>query len=224
MCSLGIEPTTFALLTQCSSHWATGTLWEVYNHTACHSSPAISSSGVTRSSSNCALSTSRGSSIVRPTRSHGSSCPWDDLADHESIRGSSGGPVCFPRALPLPTVFFPDRGPPRHGRTGTQLASGFTQVCVSPSEPTRTDTVQAHGGRGAGPAGCAALAHPDPDSFPSRQHLPGAFLWGRTSSLRGSAPYGTRVQICGTSICGSWMGCSKFERSTTDSGRDHHSG
>ncbi len=26
MCSLGIEPTTFALLTQCSNHWATGTL------------------------------------------------------------------------------------------------------------------------------------------------------------------------------------------------------
>ncbi len=25
MCSLGIEPTTFALLTQCSNHWATGT-------------------------------------------------------------------------------------------------------------------------------------------------------------------------------------------------------
>ncbi len=24
MCSLGIEPTTFALLTQCSNHWATG--------------------------------------------------------------------------------------------------------------------------------------------------------------------------------------------------------
>ncbi len=25
MCSLGIEPTTFALLAQCSNHWATGT-------------------------------------------------------------------------------------------------------------------------------------------------------------------------------------------------------
>ncbi len=58
----------------------------------------------------------------------------DDPADLELIRGSSGGPVCFPRVLPLPAVFFPDRGPPRHRRTGTQLASGFTQVCVSPSE------------------------------------------------------------------------------------------
>ncbi len=27
VCSLGIEPTTFALLTQCSNHWATGTLY-----------------------------------------------------------------------------------------------------------------------------------------------------------------------------------------------------
>ncbi len=65
------------------------------------------------------------------------------------------------RVLPLPAVLLPDRGPPRHRRTGTQLASGLTQVCVSPSEPICTDTVQAQGGRGAGPAGCAPLAHPD---------------------------------------------------------------
>ncbi len=30
-----------------------------------------------------------------------------------------------------------------------------------PSEPTRTDTVQAQGGQGAGPAGRAPLVHPD---------------------------------------------------------------
>ncbi len=42
-------------------------------------------------------------------------------------------------------------------------------VCVSPSEPTCTDTVQAQGGRGAGPAGCAPLAHPD---LVSRTHFP----------------------------------------------------
>ncbi len=58
----------------------------------------------------------------------------DDPADLESIRGSSGRPVCLPRVLPLPAVLLPDRGPPRHRRTGTQLASGLTQVCVSPSE------------------------------------------------------------------------------------------
>ncbi len=44
MCSLGIEPTTFALLTQCSNHWATGTpisppprFWDVVWHGAAHS-------------------------------------------------------------------------------------------------------------------------------------------------------------------------------------------
>ncbi len=141
----------------------------------CHSSPAISSSGVTRSSSHCVLFTSRGSSIVRPTRSHDSSRSpesgdsRDDPADLESIRGSSARPVCLPRVLPLPAVLLPDRGPPRHRRTGTQLASGLTQVCVSPSEPTRTDTVQAQGGRGAGPAGCAPLAV---HQWVSRTHFP----------------------------------------------------
>ncbi len=92
----------------------------------------------------------------------------DDPAGLESIRGSSGRPVCLPRVLPLPAVLLPDRGPPRLRRTGTQLASGLTQVCVSPSEPTRTDIVQAQGGRGAGPAGCAPLAHPD---LVSRTHF-----------------------------------------------------
>ncbi len=93
----------------------------------------------------------------------------DDPADLESIWGSSGRPVCLPQVLPLPAVLLPDRGLPRHRCTGTQLASGLMQVCVSPSEPTRTDTVQAQGGRGAGPAGCAPLAHPD---LVSRTHFP----------------------------------------------------
>ncbi len=81
----------------------------------------------------------------------------------------SGRPVCFPRVLPLPAVFLPDRGHPRHGRAGTQLASGSMQVYISPSEPARTDTVQSQGGRGAGPAGRAILAHPD---LVSRTHSP----------------------------------------------------
>ncbi len=40
MCSLGIEPTTFALLTQCSNHWATGTL--------CHCALTVIYNSVTR--------------------------------------------------------------------------------------------------------------------------------------------------------------------------------
>ncbi len=110
------------------------------------------------------LSTGRGAlprRMATPSR--------DDPADLESIRGSSGRPVCFPRVLPLPAVFLPDRGHPRHGRIGTQLASGSIQVCISPSEPARTDTVQGQGGRGAGPAGRAVLAHPD---LVSRTHSP----------------------------------------------------
>ncbi len=43
------------------------------------------------------------------------------------------------------------------------------QVCISPSEPARTDTVQGQGGRGAGPAGCTVLSHPD---LVSRTHSP----------------------------------------------------
>ncbi len=45
--------------------------------------------------------------------------------------------------------------------TGTQLAAGPPQVCVSPSEHSRTDTVQDQGGRGAGLARGAVLAHSD---------------------------------------------------------------
>ncbi|KAI2651032.1 ORF V: Enzymatic polyprotein [Labeo rohita] len=75
-----------------------------------------------------------------------------------------------PRILPLPAVLLPQRGSqqPQQGRTGTQLASG-AQVRLSPSEPPCTDTVQDQGGRGAGSAGCAILAHPD---LVSRTHFP----------------------------------------------------
>ncbi len=74
--------------------------------------------------------------------------PWTDLAFlRAAVPLEQGRPVCLPQVLPLPAVLLPDRGPPRHRRTGTQLASGLTQVCVSPSEPTRTDTVQAQGGQ-----------------------------------------------------------------------------
>ncbi len=120
----------------------------------------------------------------------------DDPADLESIRKSSGRPVCLPLVLPLPAVLLPDRGPPRHRRTGTQLASGRTQVCVSPSEPTRTDTVQAQGGRGAGPAGCAPLAHPD---LVARTHFPRDSTSLAHSSEKGPPLSGARHHMAAAS-------------------------
>ncbi len=144
------------------SHTSTG--WEVYDHTACH----------ILLYSHILLKSMRAVHLLGELK-HAADVlsrqltRRDNPADLESIRGSSGRPVCFPRVLPLPAVFLSDRGPPRHGRTGTELASGFTQVCVYRSEPTRTDTVQAQGGRGSGPDGRAVLAHPD---LVSRTHFP----------------------------------------------------
>ncbi len=82
------------------------------------------------------------SSIVQPTSSHVSP-PFRENGDPH---------------VPLPAVLLPVRGDPRHGRAGTQLASGPTQICVFPSELSRTDPVQGQGGRGASPFGGALLA------------------------------------------------------------------
>ncbi len=70
-------------------------------------------------------------------------------ADLGTVRSCSGGPVCISRNHPLPGVLLPNRGNAQHGCTGTQLAPGPAQICVPPSEPTSTDTVQDQGGRGA---------------------------------------------------------------------------
>ncbi len=85
----------------------------------------------------------------------------DGSADLETFRTRTGRPVRVPRDFSLPVVLLPDRGNTRHGRTGIQLAAGPLQVCISPSEPSRTDNVQNQGGRGAYPACGAILAHPD---------------------------------------------------------------
>ncbi len=87
--------------------------------------------------------------------------PRGTPADLEMLRGRSGRPVCLPGHVSLPVVFLPVRGDPRYRCTGMQLASGLTQICVSPSEPSRTDPVQGQGGRGASPLGCALLAQSD---------------------------------------------------------------
>ncbi|KAL0150896.1 hypothetical protein M9458_053815, partial [Cirrhinus mrigala] len=94
--------------------------------------------------------------------------PPDSPADLESIRRGPDRSVCLPRMLPLPALLLPQRGSPQQVHTGTQLASG-AQVCLSPSEPPCTDPVQDQGGRGAGSAGCAVLAHPD---LVCRPHAP----------------------------------------------------
>ncbi len=85
----------------------------------------------------------------------------DGPADLATFWTRTGRPVRVPRDVALPVVLLPDRRNTRHGRTGTQLAAGPSQVCISPSEPSRTDTVQGQGGRGADPARGAILAHPD---------------------------------------------------------------
>ncbi len=55
-------------------------------------------SGGAQSCGRCALTTAHfPRRMATPSR--------DDPADLESIRGSSGRPVCFPRVLPLPAVF-----------------------------------------------------------------------------------------------------------------------
>ncbi len=87
--------------------------------------------------------------------------PRGTPADLETLQGRSGRPVCLPGHVSLPAVFLPVRGDPRYRCTGMQLASGPTQICVSPSEPSRTDPVQGQGGRGASPLGGVLLAKSD---------------------------------------------------------------
>ncbi len=79
----------------------------------------------------------------------------------ELVRSCSGRPGCISRNHPLPVVLHLNRGNARHRCTGTQLAPGPAQVCVFPSEPTSTDTVQDQGGRGAGLVSGSILAQQD---------------------------------------------------------------
>ncbi len=101
--------------------------------------------------------------------------PRGTPADLETLWGRSGRPVCLPRHIPLPAIFLPVRGDPRYRRAGTQLVSGPTQMCVSPSEPSRTDPVQGQGGRGASPFG--APYWPNRTWFPELMLLATAPPW-----------------------------------------------
>ncbi|KAL0189502.1 hypothetical protein M9458_016601, partial [Cirrhinus mrigala] len=78
--------------------------------------------------------------------------------DLGSIRPGTGRPLCLTGIHPLPAVVRSNRGPPRYRRTGTQLAEGPAQVCVSPSEPHRTNLVQSQGGQGTDSFGGPLLA------------------------------------------------------------------
>ncbi len=115
----------------------------------------------------------------------------DGPADLETFRTHTGRPVRIPRDVSLPVVLLPDRRNTWHGRTGTQLAAGPSQVCIFLSEPSRTYTVQDQGGRGADPARGAILAHPDlvpRADAPRADAPPGRFLGGRIYWLRDGAP------------------------------------
>ncbi len=59
----------------------------------------------------------------------------DGPADLATFWTRTGRPVRVPRDVALPVVLLPDRRNTRHGRTGTQLAAGPSQICISPSEP-----------------------------------------------------------------------------------------
>ncbi len=115
---------------------------------SCHPHPRSVQSGSRRAVSS---STSRRVETPSPGGS----------ADLGTVRSCSGRPVCISRNHPLPRVLLPNRGNAQHGCTGTQLAPGPAQICVPPSEPTSTDTVQDQGGRGAGLVSGSILAQQD---------------------------------------------------------------
>ncbi len=115
---------------------------------SCHPHPRSVQSGSRRAVSS---STSRRVETPSPGGS----------ADLGTVRSCSGRPVCISRNHPLPRVLLPNRGNARHGCTGTQLAPGPAEICVPPSEPTSTDTVQDQGGRGAGLVSGSILAQQD---------------------------------------------------------------
>ncbi len=135
----------------------------VYAPAACRNSPT--SSGVGSIWGRFAPFIFRACSTGRAVTS---CAPWrvetpspDGPADLVTFRTRTGRPVRVSRDVSLPVVLLPVRRNTRHGRTGTQLAAGPSQVSISPSEPSRTDTVQGQGGRGADPARGAILALPD---------------------------------------------------------------
>lgn len=115
----------------------------------------------------------------------------DGPANLESFQSHACRPVCLSI-----------NHQPTNGTFGTNTLAHScpTQICISLSEPSRTDNVQGQRGRGAGPVGGPLLAHLwliFRNWFYSRQPLSSTFLWGRIVFVRDGAPYGSRVQIAG---------------------------
>ncbi len=105
-------------------------------------------------------------SEVASCHSHsGLAQPGKPMSCHELCSPESGDSIprrpSLLRDFSLPVVYSLTEETLGTECTGTQLAAGPPQVCVPPSEHFRTDTVQDQGGRGAGLARGAVLAHSD---------------------------------------------------------------
>ncbi len=125
----------------------------VYASVACRNLPATSSYGVRSIWGRFVPFTFRACSTGQPTSCH-------ELRSPESGDSIPRRPSLL-RDFSLPVVYSLTEETLGTECTGTQLAAGPPQVCVSPSEHSRTDTVQDQGGRGAGLARGAVLAHSD---------------------------------------------------------------
>ncbi len=165
---------------------------EVYDHVACHNSPAISSSAVRRGSSQCAPSTFRGAQscgrcalmTAQHSPENGDSIPrrsgWPGV-DLEKPRWT-----CF---ASLPACIIPWPRPPRHGHAAHSWPRAlrkyaFPRWACSPRHSARSE------GRGTGPVVAPPTGPPGPVSgthAPRGQPLPCKSLWGRTSFSQGLA-------------------------------------
>ncbi|KAI2660848.1 hypothetical protein H4Q32_008522 [Labeo rohita] len=149
----------------------------VYAPFSCHDSPAISGYGANTDSGLFGPLTFRAKPTVWPILCHakfrsetsGGSTPGGP-ADLGAIRPGTSRSLCLTGIHPLPVVVRAIRGSPRDRCTGTQLAKEPAQVCVSPSEPHRTDPVQSQGGQGTDSLGGSFLA---PQNLVLRPGAPG---------------------------------------------------
>ncbi len=188
----------------------TSTVKVVCAPVACYNSPAISSFGVRSIWGRFEPFMSLVCSTVWPTSSHelrcgesGDSTPRGSNWFGESVRWSSGRPVCLARNLSLPVVLLPVHENTLYRCTGAQVARGLRKYAFPPvilkSGRSRNRSCYLHP---IGPIGPGSQ-----NSRSSRQPLPGESLWGRTFFLRDGAPFGTRVQTSGNSMSGPWTAC-----------------